>query len=98
MLLATVKNQLRHVVREQLLVALAVWKKAVFFSPLSDLGAECLSRRVYFTQRPGLAHVNELTDLLEDRRVATMTGAQGLIVREGTKDIVSRQYPLPANG
>lgn len=98
MLLATVKHQLRHVVREQLLVALAVWKKAVLFSPLSDLGAERLGRRVYFTERPGLPHVNELTDLLQDRRVVTMADAQGLVIRERTEDIVSRQYPLPANG
>lgn len=98
MLLATVEHQLRHVVREQLLVALAVWKKAVFFSPLSDLGVERLGRRVYFTERPGLPHVDELTGLLEDRRVATMTDAQGLIIRERAEDIVSGQYPLPANG
>lgn len=98
MLLATVKHQLRHVVREQLLVVLAVWKKAVLFSPLADLDAECLGRRVYFTERPGFPHVNELTDLLEDRRVVTMTDAQGLIIRERAEDIVPRQYPLPANG
>lgn len=89
MLLTAVKHQLRHVVREQLLVALAVWKETILFSPLSDLDVESLSRRVYFTEWPGLPHVDELTGLLEDRRVTTMTDAQRLIIRERTEDIVS---------
>lgn len=97
-LLATVEHQLRHVVREQLLVTLAVWEKAVVFSPLSDLAVERLGRRVYFAERPGLPHVDELTGLLQDRGVGAMTDRQGLIIGERTEDIVSGQYPLPANG